>query len=588
MEPAEEPKPFVVPPESVRRRARKPPNGTPEVPTEANPPGTECSPAKPDHTKVPPVPGRTVNPQEFFDYWASVPEMERKEWFIAYVYRGIPVSDATLTLTPEELKAIAQGKARKPETNIAKLVNPLDPKRWREQILEKFGAGDYGIRLNDQHPSIKKTVCFTAIDPTSGGPDFRNWDSYPPVLNPAEVVLSEESNESYLRWARMAGIRFPGDPGTEDGPIESEENDDMGNAAPIVQDALKHAERMTDKVLEMANQRPAAAAPAQPGAEAKGQLAAVELATDGARRGMEVMGQAMTQVMERASKAADPGEQIKLLKDLASVIAPKGDGGNGMVEMMRLQLEAQEKNAARALEQQEKSFTRMIDMQRDSHHATVKMLESRLESLEKERTAAPSAPGNEMAVLDKMLAYKAKLDEFAETNAPAPQGPAWLAPVLEFGTTALGNITQGLSALEKLRNAAPPAVPPAPAAIHAPQQQQAPQESEEVRTQKHYRTMIHPHLMEALKRGAPGWEFGAALIGSAGQVAYDSLTQAGYAGVLDFLQCIPEMYQELIVPPMSADRLDQFVNELVMRDKVMAAVAAINTPPVSKRGPQVV
>ena len=131
--------------------------------------------------------------EEALAYWNSVPQRERDEWFIGYVYRDLPVCDPSQPLTVEELRQIERQKKKKPEKNCAKLVDPLDPQNWKQQIRERFGAGDYHILLNDQHPAIKTTV--VEFEFSAG----RDWDSYPPAVELAEVVLSDPRNDSYIR-----------------------------------------------------------------------------------------------------------------------------------------------------------------------------------------------------------------------------------------------------------------------------------------------------------------------------------------------------------------------------------------------------
>src|SRR5580698_11499840 len=112
----EEPKPFVVDSQNNRKPRKK---QAPEV-SESTPGSPASAPSAiilPDHAKVPPVPKRTMHPDEFFRYWASIPEKERDEWFIAYIYRGLPMCDNLQPLSPEDLRLISQGKKKRPDKN---------------------------------------------------------------------------------------------------------------------------------------------------------------------------------------------------------------------------------------------------------------------------------------------------------------------------------------------------------------------------------------------------------------------------------------------------------------------------------------
>ena len=593
MQAPKESRPFVVDAPNVTKNGRKRSKKAPPVVVESAPETPFDGPAvsvQPDRSKVPPRPKRNLPPDEFFQYWASIPQRERDEWFIVYMYRGKPACDVTQTLTEEQLRLIAQQKLRKPETNIAKLTEPVDPAHWREYMLNKHGAGDYGLRLNDQHPSVRGSICFTTIDPDTGGMEFRDWDSYPPVLNPNEVVLTEEGNESYIRWARLKGIKFPGDPGVAE-IQDSQEQDDMAAAGPIVQDALKHAERMTDKVLEMANDRRQQAAAPQADATARGQLGAVETVVEGARQAMGVMGGAMKTMMENQVKAADPQAQMDQAVKIAELIAGKGGGGSSdVLAMMRLQLESQERNAQRQLEQQEKSFTRLIESERTFHKESIDMLKGRLDTLErKPANAGDFAPGTQGAAIEEFFKLRKKMREFDEEEGiggSEESGPAWLGPVLAFGEKALGGVNEFMRNAAAMRAQQPPPAPTVEQSQPAlPAAQQAPVDQEqEVRRQA--AIQIHPDLVSAIKSGARGYDFGAAVVTNAGQGAYDYVAKGGYDGVLKLLQAHPPLWQELLSPAIGGTATEKFIAEFLDKDKVMESIQMVRGQPVRK-GPVV-
>jgi hypothetical protein len=585
----EEPKPFVVDSQNNRKPRKK---QAPEV-SESTPVSPASAPSAtilPDHAKVPPVPKRTMHPDEFFRYWASIPEKERDEWFIAYIYRGLPMCDNLQPFSPEDLRLISQGKKKRPDKNQDKVTAPLDPDNWRQQMLDRYGAGDYGIRLNDQHPSVKTTVCFTAIDAESGGKEFRNWDSHPPILNPAEVILTEDANQPYLRWARTHGIKFPGDPGTETGPPdpnEEQEEQDMANAATVVDSVLKQSKDLTDKVLQMANDR-SQAAPAPIDAAARAQLGGVETVVEASKQGMKIMGDAFAKLSENQIKAQDPEQQLNstlnLVKAVAAILpqpaAPSNNGTDAMLAMMKMQMDSQEKN-----------FERILKMQSDAHKESMEMMKSRLDKVEAERIAAPGGKAaNELDMLDRLIQYKQKTDEFLESNAPVASGPAWLEPTLNFAEKAMGNIVTGLQTLAALRNAPQPnANGGTPSAVAELPAARAPEESKEIQERRHYAQLIHPHLVAAMKVNTPGHEFAASLIAQVGEQTYNSLAKDGYQGLIDFLRLHQPLYQELMQPPIGAQVLDQFINEFLDRNKVMACVQMLKdgAKPAKHSGPQV-
>jgi hypothetical protein len=549
----------------------------------------------PDHSRVPSPPKRLLGARELMEYWHSVPEPERSAWFIAYVYRKYPFCDVYQPFSKEELLVFQQHKGKKripyngkilerPDSNCGSLSQPLDPDNWEQQVYERWGAGDYQIRLNDQHESVHETVTECHIR------NLRDWDKYAPVLNLNTVVLADEGNQPYIRWARLKGIKFPGDPDSEPQAAE-EQGDDMAAAGPIVQDALKHAERMTDKVLEMANDRRQQAPAPQVDATARAQLGAVETVVEGARQAFGVMGGAMKTIIDNQVKAADPQAQMDQAVKIAELIAGKGGGGSSdVLAMMRLQLESQERNAQRQLEQQEKSFTRLIESERTFHKESIDMLKGRLDTLErKPANAGDFAPGTQGAAIEEFFKLRKKMREFDEEEGiggSEESGPAWLGPVLAFGEKALGGVNEFMRNAAAMRANQPPAAPTVEQSQPAlPAAQQAPVDQEqEVRRQA--AIQIHPDLVAAIKSGARGYDFGAAVVTNAGQGAYDYVAKGGYDGVLKLLQAHPPLWQELLSPAIGGTATEKFIAEFLDKDKVMESIQMVRGQPVRK-GPVV-
>jgi hypothetical protein len=488
----------------------------------------------------------------------------------------LPVTDVTQPLSEEELRLIHQKKRMAPPTNIGKVLLPpiTEAAEWNRWVCENFGAGDYHFKLNDHHPSVKKTI---AMCTTKGEGSLRNWDSFPPLLHHNEhdeideVVLTDPLNESYLRWARLQGIKFPGDPGTQSGPRDPEqieEEDDMANTAALIDSTLKSNERLTDRVFEMAKEK-RDAAPPQPDVNARAQLGAVETVTEGAKQMMGVMGQSMKQLMENQTKAADPETHLRQVIDLAKSLMPAPSSGNSeLLAMMKMQMDAQQAN-----------FDRVLQMQQAAHDSTLKILTSRLESLEREKQNPAAAPSDEEKVLDRLMRIKNKLDDFAGESA-APAGPAWLAPTLDFAGNALDKITTGLGHLRALREngTAQPAPAQQPTAQELPAAEKPPQEDPVLGMKRKYAELIHPHLITALRNGTPGHEFAGALIHETGGVAsYDSIAGGGYNSVLDFLRSSPPLYQELLRPPIGGQMLEKFIAEFLQRDKALQCAALLKS-----------
>ncbi len=550
---------------------KTPPEKLPKDRGEDEPEGTKA------HSRGIPEPRQfDLAPEDFFRYWLDIEKIEPGR-FVLYMYRVLPVCDVLLPLTVEELKAIRDKKAKAPVTYILKLKAPpveaaADWNRW---ACETKGAGDYHFKLNDHHPSVKKTI---AMCTTKGEGALRDWGTYPPVVEVDQVVLADPLNESYLRWARLAGIKFPGDPGTASA-IEPEESEEM---ASIVETLQNSNLKMQDKIVEMAS-KPAAAAPVDAGSRA--QLGAVETIVDASKQGNKILGDAMRTVLESQAKAADPHEHLRSVIEMAKAIqpppaAPPPDNTAIYMQMMK---------------QNDANFERILKIQSDSHQAQSAALLARLESMEKQLTESRQKPetaaSTDEAVLDKYLRIKKKFRELDEEEGgePGNEGPAWLAPALSFGEKIMSNVTSSLQALAAIRTNTPQAPAPMPDPAALPVVNAVPEEDEATKMKKHWAQQMHQPIVSAMRAGSPGYEFAAAVIAEAGPQGYDYLARGGYNGVMDFLRAHPPLFAELMQPPL-VSMLDKFIAEFLDGDKVNAALAILKgqaPPQNSHRGPKV-
>ena len=203
-----------------------------------------AAPKSPPEVALPTV-KRSLPPAEFFRYWRSIPPEVRDSRVVVYAYRLLPLLDCLQPLTPEEQEEIRQKKRERPTTNLGKFVDPEEwsPDSYAQQCCEKWGAGDYSFYLNDVHPSVKKTVCVSC---TSGEGSLRDWDSFPPVLDAKSVVLTEQKNQAYIRWARVKGIRLFGE-------SEIGTSDEENNMAQVAQ--VSAIDKLTDTVVQLSQDR---------------------------------------------------------------------------------------------------------------------------------------------------------------------------------------------------------------------------------------------------------------------------------------------------------------------------------------------
>lgn len=599
----ESPKPVLVEP---KRRKRGPKINTESAPGEPqtpfdDPPAPPIA-AFPDHARVPSPAKRLLEARELFEYWNSVPEPERSSWFIAYVYRKYPFCDVYQPFSKDELLAFQGSKGKKkvpfrgklldrPDSNCGTLPQPLDPDNWEQQIYERWGAGDYQIRLNDQHESIHGTVTECHIR------NLRDWDKYPPVLALNTVVMADENNAPYIRWARLKGIKFPGDP-TDDPQQTTEGEEDMA----ALEAVLQQNKELNKTVLEMAKDRNQPASQAAPtDAAARAQMGGVETVVEASKQGMKIMGDAMARVVDSQIKDSDPTERLKQSIEIAKLMAPAPAAGNGgmdtALKMMEMQMTQQREQARIQLDQQEKSFTRLIDMQRESNQVTVKMLEKRIDSLEAERAAKTAGNGeapasSDEAVLDKYVRIRRKMKELDEEDGAGESdgGPAWLAPALQFGEKAITGISDSLKSLASIRAGQP--APPTIQEVVVPQQSQQthPQQNPENELLRTAAMQVHKPLVDAIKAGRFGYDFGAAVVNEAGQGAYDFISKDGYNGIVKLLQSHPPLWQELLLPPIGAPALEKFLAEFLDAAKVkesLQMMTAAASQQQTRRGPKV-
>ena len=111
---------------------------------------------------------------------------------------------------------------------------------------DRYGSGDYSIRLNDTHPKVNATVCQTWIR------DLRDLDQYPPVLDIDQIVLSDPSNASYIRWRQTNNLPMPR------GVDNPEDPESMGTAA--VKEMASLVQDQNKQIIELTK---AAAKPAE-------------------------------------------------------------------------------------------------------------------------------------------------------------------------------------------------------------------------------------------------------------------------------------------------------------------------------------
>lgn len=505
---------------------------------------------EPDHSLVPTAPKKLMEPADFFRFWHSIPKRERDAWFIAYPYRRLPVLDVLQPLSVEEMRAIERKQKKRPESNCGKLSEPFNPDNWELDVYQWKGAGDYQIRLNDTHPSVRGTVCETQIR------GLREWDRFPPVIdNLAEVVLEEPLNQPYLRWARLKGIKFPGDPGAEvvEQPTESE--DEMANVAAV--------EKLADALVEQSRRPHPVAAPA---ANADATAEAIRAVTGSFKE----TSKALVDMIQEGNKA-------------------KADAENPVVFFDKV-MEARDRMApAAAGSGNEALILRMMDMQTANTTALIAQMEKRLEQSDRRaeealnRLAGVQAPPAAAAVapvdpIKGALDLIKGLASLRDVAGPLLQGAAvetipttvW-ERLAEKGMEALPNLVHNFAVL-KTGQGTPQAPDLAPELIAeettpAVTTPELKTEEEEVFSKRRIAEALHAPLIESLNRGDHGFQFAAGMIieksimGFPGEMVYEMAINQGKDGMLTILQAAPELWQKLVKIPKKVDTyLDEFLD----------------------------
>jgi len=503
-------------------------------------------------------------PQEFFEYWRSIPENLREDRVIVYPYRLLPKIDVFQPLSEEDLELIRLKKKPPPPKNIGKLVEPLNPEHWALELAKRWGAGDYLLRLNDTHPSVKRTVCMTASE---GEQPLRDWSNFPPLLNLDQVVLTEKSNQPYIRWAHLNGIYFPGEPEFQ----AREEGSDVANVEAV--------NKLTDTVVKLSEDR-ARDKPASDFSSTAG-AKTLEVMASAATAGQKIITDAITTAQSMAATAADPlgqaGKVIEMVQKMMPAPVPPSvpvaSGPSAFMEAFTL-------------------FKELLAIQNATNERMHQDMAARLKSTEdslREMTSKAMAAANpspskagQFGILDDILSVKEKLDRLTGTGGPDNGLPAWAPFALrgaEMIINGAQNIVHNVAAMKGIQNLAPP-VP-----VSAEEVEQLPEAPSnettgvpEVNTEdmmyKMYARQIHRPLVEALTAGEPGRKLGGRIVVQAGEPVYRFLVGLGPQGVIGLLQKAPEVWADVV---RFGSRAEAFIVEFLRPDLVMPEADAMRT-----------
>ena len=500
--------------------------------------------------------GGTVSPDIFFEYWKKLPPvcMERCS---VYVYREYPKMNYLLALSPEDQELVLKKKKQRPSSNIALFVEPFESNDWREEMLRRFGEGDYKLWLNDSgikaDPKARnQNVLKTFIS-------IRD-DEAPPVIPDLRCVdPSDPINQSYLEKLRLAGLY--GQP-----TREPEEQEDMAANAEIVKD-------LTGRIIEMSKETKKDPPPPHQPPSTPTEQASIEA--------IRVMGSAFSKIEEQRAKLADPDAAVERIVKIAQTLTPPASNSStsdAVVNMLTKQLELAEQRRIEDRKLDEQRHTRELQNLKEQHTIQLSSIEERIKLIQVGQTVNPT-PGpavnatSEFAVLDRLLSIKEKLDGLTGggENSPIPGWVPYALQGFKIAGDVIANVVHN-AAVARLGQGTP--LPP-------PQTSAEPAETAETQQDgefAQYARQIHPALKDALQKGVSGYEFAARLILQLGNTqAYDYVISEGVPGLERFLQSAPEVWGTMQQFGQGGQN-QRFMEEFCNRAQVMNAIEILKAP----------
>lgn len=493
--------------------------------------------------------------QQLFKYWKDVWRMPLfRDRILVYGYRLWPVIDRTRT--------------GKDYSNIDKLTSPIDDAGQEiasiDGLYHLWGAGDYHLKLNDT--VHQKTVCMTTIREI-----MRDKDTYPPVLDLAELDTADPANASYVQWLRLKGVQIPGVLGINE--QEDEEMGPTGKSSSAVSELARTVTNLADKSVQIARE---AAANSREAAEQR----PAPVDTEAARRGMEIVQAAAdmgNQIVQSAIKQvpqhqqANPVEQmrgfVELAKELRQPQTAAVDTGDKLVNLMNMFMERETKMQANLFAVQQ------------SH---VQALEKRVEMLQ--NPATREQPKSMRDLLFELRDAKAAMEDIVGGGDDEPgrgkgSGFADYVPMIVNGLTlAMGLAASMVHNWAVGRAGRGQTIDPQQVAQQVGQVAQD-QPAAPLPSGKHpgaaagvngpanpyhaLLTQLREPLLQSLDAGETGGDFAAKLIDWQGVIAFESLRGIGKDALLAILSNYPPIWQVAQTIP---ERFEAFLDEFLEFD----------------------
>ena len=530
----------------------------------------------------PAPPSKNLNdPRDFFRYWEKLrpEELTRAK---LYVYRLWPVTDPSQTLTPDELRAIEERRARPPNNycDTPDPTKPFDSRRWETEMFHRYGSGDYNIKLNDTHPKVNSTVCQTWVR------GLRNLSQYPPVLDIDQIVLTDPANASYIRWRQTNNLPMP--PGVDN----AEDPDSMSTAAVkemanLVQDQNRQIVEMSKSAQEGKDRLNAE----QTNPALKAERTAIDTMAEATRASTTLVADSYRKAQEATATAQDPGKYFERVMDAADRLVSKSPSGasaappadpmsgfNAAMEtFMKFMSILETKNAA---------LISTLQSQVDRLSTPIRAMATAMPAVDAAGNPIPGQPGTlPAAPIGRQPSMLAQIKEAIEItkmlggtgggeDAGAGGLPRWVPLVVAGGSSIVGSVANAIynARLTAGQNPIPPpAVPDLSAAAAAvgelpeanadSQSQSQSQQEDPIAQIRALLADMRDPIFRALDQGVSGSQFAASFIGFRGAMVYDFLVSQGKPVLIQYLQMDPLLWQEVIKIPQRFELfLDQFLD----------------------------
>lgn len=204
----------------------------------------------------------------------------------------------------------------------------------------RLGSGVYHALFNEQI-RLKKTVM--ACNGIDTGQDF---DNYPPIIDIERVDTVHPSNETYVRWLKSHGAKFPTGAGQSDRDKDKDEKEEANMAV---------MEKLMDRAFQNTDDAGSAA------------TKVAEVMGEGAKKAMEMVVEGAAQARSMATQGQDPAQALTVFREVGSMFTdllsrqPQAQDSALTLELMRQNSELQKQNA----EANTRSMQIALDMERE-------------------------------------------------------------------------------------------------------------------------------------------------------------------------------------------------------------------------------